>query len=120
MKAFFNIDSTPGNHVYLDSLAVDIGAGVEVTATFKVWPKPYAMRIVPDEVQGDSGGRREPCERLPDREVHSGVSAAGLDEKKPMPTGTKAIKDGGWLASDEGMGKDLRARGQQAAGLLRL
>ena len=37
-------------------LTVDIAAGVEVTVTFNVWPKPYKMRFVPDQVQG--GGDR--------------------------------------------------------------
>jgi YVTN family beta-propeller protein len=57
--------------------------------------------------------------RLNDRQTGSvivtggGGGGAGWTAKSPMPTGAKAIKDGGWLAYDAGTARIYATRGQK-------
>ena len=113
VKAIFNIDSTPGDRVYLDTVTVDIGAGVELTVTFDTWPKPYKMRTYVWKCKVVAQGDGNPAnDSLTGTFVEAAVPP-GWYEKTPMPAGAKAIKDGGWLAYDVSMVRIYASRGQK-------
>ena len=112
-RIVFRIDSTPGHTVYADTITRSLAPGAESTLVFDAWPATNIARayatFCSTHVAGDT---------YPDNDTMSSsftltISAPGWHSKSPMPTGTKAIKDGGWLAYDAGRARVYASRGNK-------
>ena len=110
----FTIDAgTPYSEYVV--LSDGLPSGGDTAVSFPVWeatPGSYVARCSVYAV-GDEQHENDTI-----RTVFAVVDTClvGWVEKKPMPAGAKAIKDGGWLAYDAGAGLVYASRGNKTSG----
>jgi len=113
VKVYFNIDSTPGSSVYLDSVTTDIGAGAEVTKTFKAWPKPYRYGTFLTKCKAVAFGDNNHANDSLTGTFTFSSAPPGWYIKTPMPAGAKPAKDGAWIDYDAGTKRIYASRGNK-------